>query len=166
MRYIIIIFLLSGCLSQKKVLRYLNENPQISAGYCAEKFSVKDSIYVKDTVVLYDTLQLQGVVVYDTLSVKGETVIIERTCPPTKVITKTVRVDSVITRRDIAQETSLRLTIKRLSLSNELLLSERDSFKEKATTRGLYLWGLIALLGLWILRKPLLGVVKKLLLPI
>ncbi len=166
MRYIIIIFLLGGCLSQKKVVHYLNENHQISADYCAEKFPVKDSIYVKDTVVLYDTLQLQGVVVYDTLSVKGEPVIIERACPPTKVITKTVRVDSVITRRDIAQETSLRLTIKRLSLSNELLLSERDSFKGKATTRGLYLWGLIALLGLWILRKPLLGVVKKLLLPI
>lgn len=166
MRYILIIFLLSGCLSQKKVQRYLNENPQTAAEYCAEEFPVKDSVYVKDTVVLYDTLYLQGVPLYDTLTIKGETIIIERVCPPTKVITKTVRVDSIIIRRDIAQETSLRLTIKTLSSSNELLLSERNTYKEKATTRGLYLWGLIALLGLWVLRKPLLGVVKKLLLPI
>lgn len=166
MRYILIIFLLSGCLSQKKVQRYLNENPQTAAEYCAEEFPVKDSVYVKDTVVLYDTLYLQGVPLYDTLTIKGETIIIKRVCPPTKVITKTVRVDSIIIRRDIAQETSLRLTVKILSSSNELLLSERNTYKEKATTRGLYLWGLIALLGLWILRKPLLGVVKKLLLPI
>lgn len=46
MRYIIIpvIILFASCTTQKKVNRWLNENPVKAAEYCADKFPVKESV--------------------------------------------------------------------------------------------------------------------------
>lgn len=52
MRYLIVIGLLalSGCINQRKVSCWLQENRAYGAGYCAKEFPFKE---VEDTVVMY-----------------------------------------------------------------------------------------------------------------
>ena len=69
MRYILILFLLSGCLTKEKALRKIE--PDL-AKICAEKFPVKDStIYLPgdtiNTVEFYENSDTVNVIKYDTV---------------------------------------------------------------------------------------------------
>lgn len=52
MKYIIIIFLFCSCMSQRKVTSWLNNHPTEAAGYCADRFPIKE---VTDTLYLVDS---------------------------------------------------------------------------------------------------------------
>lgn len=74
MRYIFILILLSGCLSQKKL-----------AQKCADRFPVKEEIR---EVIIIDTIQSAG----DTIVVHFKDSSLHVICPPNKTITKTKEV--------------------------------------------------------------------------
>lgn len=74
MRYIFILILLSGCLSQKKL-----------AQKCADRFPIKEEIR---EVIIIDTIQSAG----DTIVVHFKDSSLPVICPPNKTITKTKEV--------------------------------------------------------------------------
>ncbi len=134
--------LIGACNPQRKIHKaksVLNEYPDEAAKYCAEKFPVKDSVYVRDSV-RFDTLYLQGdpVIEYQTIN---DTVYKTITVPGTTYfVTKTVTKDSIIIRRDSAGFTALRNQLNDLIVVNKDLVGERDKYKKKAKTNATQKW--------------------------
>lgn len=139
----------------RKAQQFLFNHPEFSAGYCAEQYPVKDSIVTRDSIQ------------YDTLYVPAETS--EETAPMnpgdneppfevvpnkeviTKYIIKTIRKDSIIYRRDVAEERRLNLSLQacqgnnnNLVNKNDILQKQLNEWKGKAKTRW---WWILALLG-------------------
>ena len=129
-------------------MQYFNENPFEAAEYCAGKFPIKDTSYILDSVLLFDTLYLETTI-YDTLQIKGESIIIERSLP-IKTITKTIRRDSIILRRDRAFEKYQEGVIADLNFKNKTMVSQNVILQEKAEKRGWTMWGLLILIGLFV----------------
>ena len=148
MNKLFLLLFLFSCNTQKRAMKYLDENPFKAAEYCAEKFPVKDTSYILDSVLLFDTLYLENTI-YDTLQIKGESIIIERSLP-TKTITKTIRRDSIILRRDRAFEKYQEGVIADLNFKNKTMTSENVILQEKATKRGWTMWGLLIIIGLFV----------------
>lgn len=106
-----IILTLCSCNAERKALDYAKSHPEKFAEFCADEFPVKDSVIVRDSIS-FDTLYSENeVYIRDTsyIEKEGRTITIykEKRCPPTKTITKTVRHDSLVIRRDTAKETAL-----------------------------------------------------------
>jgi hypothetical protein len=145
MALIVITFLalgFCGCSASKKAHSYFNEHPEEFAKDCADAYPVKDSIIVRDSTS-YDTLYVDNeVVLRDTVTrtIEGKTQVFyrEKKCPPHEVITKTVRKDSIIIRRDTAKETALKQ-----DFDAEKLRSEK--YKDK------FNWWRISCLITWLL---------------
>lgn len=124
--YIIIIFLsLYSCTTQRKVERYLNENKEFAASYCAEKFAVKSdtiTIYETDTIRYNYYINSIDTITIDTSKTKEKIIteikyrvkeIIKNTPPVT--ITKIVEVENT------AMVSKLNMQIQRLQIKNEKL---------------------------------------------
>jgi hypothetical protein len=80
---------LSGCTTAKKATRFMNEHPEVSAAFCAEKYPIDTVTTIKDSLVT-DTLLLEDVkYLFDTIYVEGKPLLIKQQCPPSKVITQT-----------------------------------------------------------------------------
>lgn len=66
-----IILFLSSCVTSKKVERYLNENKEFAANYCADEFPVKESVKVDtliDTLTLNQYIErIQEIRIHDTI---------------------------------------------------------------------------------------------------
>lgn len=100
-----------GCNTAKRAHQYANAHPEEFAEFCAEEYPVKDSLVVRDSVH-FDTLYVEGVTLTDTLVIEGKTVILDRPCPPQRVVTKVVRKDSTIYRENTARVAHLGAEIK------------------------------------------------------
>lgn len=159
--FILLVF--NSCNSLKKTQRYLFEHPEFASGYCAEQYPVKDSIVVRDSVS-YDTtyfdrgetsitsqpfsIDSSESVTYGTgmfRSIKPDTV---RTI---KMITKTIRKDSVIWKDNPAKEKRLQLALEYCQGNNNDLLKQYNDqqkvlalWKGKAKTR---FWWILLLIG-------------------
>ena len=118
---------ITSCNPQRKINKaksLLNEHPDEAAKYCAEKFPVKDSVYVRDSIH-FDTLYLENeaepIVSYETIR---DTVYKTVKMPGTTYfVTKTVTKDSIVIRRDIAKETSLQNQVNDLIVVNKDCIS-------------------------------------------
>ncbi len=148
-------FTLGSCHSEQKALRktqeYMFSHPEFSAGYCAERYPVKDSIVTRDSIQ-FDTLYVQWPEEPAPMNpgdnappfeVKPEQV--------TRYITKTIRKDSIIYRRDEAEERRLNLSLQSCQGNNNNLVNKNDEiqkqlaeWKGKAKARW---WWLAALIG-------------------
>jgi len=134
----------------EKTQEYLFKHPEFSAGYCAEQFPDKaDSVIVKtDTIT---EIQFMDSIVFDTdtlfrdsLGFKYRTI--------TKIVTKTIRKDSIIYRENRAEQERLQLsllecqkTTAALVQKNTVLEQDRNDWKGKARKRGWMFLGLIFL---------------------
>lgn len=141
--------LLFSCNAEKRTQRYLFEHPEFTAGVCAEQFPDKpDSVIVKtDTlveIIFMDSLIKDTDTLYrDSLGFKYRTI--------TKVVTKTIRKDSIIYRENRAEQERLQLALLEcqktqavLVEKNTVLEEDRNSWKGKAKTRW---WWLALLIG-------------------
>lgn len=151
-KYLILLLLLAGCNTESKTLHktqlYLFEHPEFSAGYCAEQYPVKDSVVARDSIS-FDTLYMDQVPDTSYQYLSGDTVFITKY--QTKYITKTIRKDSIIFRRDAAEEIRLNLSLQDFQKNNNDLLAkynkleeERNEWKGKAKTR---FWWILLLIG-------------------
>jgi len=135
-----------GCNPLKKTQEYLFKHPEFTAEVCAEQFPYKpDSVIVK-------TDTLTEIIVMDSLVFNTDTLIKDSINVRyiTKVVTKTIRKDSIIYRENRAEQERLQLALLACQTNNGVTLSkntkleqELNSWKGKAKTRWLWLMLLI-----------------------
>ena len=159
MRYLFLI-LLTGCVTSKKVTRYLNEHPLKAAEYCSKAFPVRDSVVTRDSVHL-DTLYIECP---DTPTLGTDTITITSTKKVyVPCVSKTIYRDSTIYRRDFARETVLEENLRLVSDNNLKLHSENQGLKLKVMklqNKNVLLWLLIILLTGFSFRRQI-GLVAK-----
>lgn len=145
MKFFIILILLASCNSlkkaQKDVAKISVTHPEVLAAYCADKFPIKETFMPGDTIVVIDTVKLDGNVITDTL-ISFDTVRITRTLPGQTII-KTVHIVDTVVKENTAQlkvcELERGKVVDLLTKSN----IESDSWQGKAKKR---FWWLLALI--------------------
>lgn len=164
-------------MTPKKAVNYLKKK-NLLADTCAANFPVKDSIVTRDTTS-FDTAYLdtpsEGFVDFEKESAHTDT----HRCKPivrTVQITKTIRRDSLIFRRDIARETALNNLLDKqneaIREAKDVLIKDlkkiseqKDRISDLKRTR-FKLWLLIAALVIIIFRKPIISMLGSLVNPI
>ena len=120
---IVSLFLLFGCSSERKISKAVDTLKKYDRldDTCAENYPVIDKIVVKSDTT-WDTIYVEPPTVYDTVYKEGEVIVLEdkTICPPAKIITRTIRKDSLIMRRDVAYEAVLSDSIADLKLKVRL----------------------------------------------
>jgi len=158
MRFLVILLILSSC----NPVRQLNraEARLAQAGrlpaICSERYPIKDTTYIKDTLVKIDTF-LSGEYIFDTLRVNDTLYQIEY--KPLEII-KTKTFTKVVKVEDRAKVEALSVRVRQLEANRGTLISELADYKAKAKSRLNWLiLVLSAILGFTI-RKPLISFVK------
>lgn len=126
------------------------------AAICADRYPVKDTTYIKDTLVKIDTF-LSGEYIFDTLKVNDTLYELKYkpvTIYKTKTLTKIVKVE------DRAKIQALSTSVSQLEAQKGLLLAQINEYKGKAQTRLNWLILLIALILGWSIRKPVMTLIK------
>lgn len=149
---ILILFSLAtftSCITKKKVQKYLHNNPEFSANYCAEAFPIKtDSIYIP------------GEIKTDTLINEVERYI-EVDCPPADTINKIqwkikteirtierLRVDTIKLGKEVtAKVRALELANLRIANENEMLRNDLKAMTGKRNKNMYWLWAVLALIA-------------------
>ena len=123
---------------------------------CADRFPIKDTTYIKDTLVKIDTF-LSGEYIFDTLrvndtlwQVKYKPVIIKQV----KTLTKIVQVENK------AKVIALNASVSQLEAQKSTLVKELGEYKAKAKSRLNWLILLCAFIFGYSIRKPLMAVIK------
>jgi hypothetical protein len=174
-------YVITGCNTEKRALRktqrFLFEHPEFSAGYCAEQYPVKDSVRVRDSIY-YDTIY-QDPAILEYADAPADASIPapdenppQMEAPTIKYIIKTHRKDSIIYRRDGAEERRLQLALQACQGNNNdlqnkyaALEEDRNAWKGKAKTRWLWIALLIGgAIGYTVIkfRKNILSIKNKL----
>ena len=135
MKYLIIVLLLTSCVTPKKAVDVLSrpKNEPVAAAFCSLKYPVRDSIIKGDSVVRFDTLWETYT---DTLISEPQVVVETRIVP--KTVTKTVVVRDTIIRENTAKVSVLNRQISVLYDTNynltkrlEKATTERDGYREQ-----------------------------------
>lgn len=137
MKYILLLtIILSSCLTEKKSVKKLaliqNKFPTLIAQNCADKFPIKESIEIRE-VVTYDTIKSVDTLIKDSL-INNE--VIRFVYLPGKIITKTIKKDSVIRLENTAK---LFVLESKLKAANEALIVANDKLKTLKTLLSIML---------------------------
>ena len=123
---------------------------------CAERYPVKDTTYIKDTLVKIDTF-LSGEYIFDTArindtlyEVKYKPVVVYKT----KYITKVEKVE------DVAKIEALRASVSQLEANRATLSVQLADYKDKAKTRLNWLILAICVVFGFAIRKPVMALIN------
>jgi hypothetical protein len=123
---------------------------------CAERYPVKDTTYIKDTLVKIDTF-LSGEYIFDTArindtlyEVKYKPVVVYKT----KYITKVERVE------DVAKIEAMRTSVSQLEANRATLLVQLAEYKDKAKTRLNWLILALCVVFGFVIRKPVMAIIN------
>jgi hypothetical protein len=123
---------------------------------CAERYPVKDTTYIKDTLVKIDTF-LSGEYIFDTArindtlyEVKYKPVVVYKT----KYITKVERVE------DVAKIEALRASVSQLEANRAALSVQLAEYKDKAKTRLNWLILALCVAFGFAIRKPVMTLIN------
>jgi hypothetical protein len=123
---------------------------------CAERYPVKDTTYIKDTLVKIDTF-LSGEYIFDTArindtlyEVKYKPVVVYKT----KYITKVERVE------DVAKIEALRTSVSQLEANRAALSVQLAEYKDKAKTRLNWLILVLCAVFGFAIRKPVMALIN------
>jgi hypothetical protein len=123
---------------------------------CAERYPVKDTTYIKDTLVQIDTF-LSGEYIFDTArindtlyQVKYKPVVVYKT----KFITKVERVE------DVAKIETLRASVSQLEANRAALSVQLAEYKDKAKTRLNWLILALCVAFGFAIRKPVMALIN------
>lgn len=123
---------------------------------CAERYPVKDTTYIKDTLVKIDTF-LSGEYIFDTArindtlyEVKYKPVIVYKT----KYITKIEKVE------DVAKVEAMRASVSQLEANRAVLLAQLAECKGKAKTRLNWLILALCVAFGFAIRKPVMALIN------
>ena len=155
---IIFVFSLGSCMTTKKATDYLKDKGEL-AEICADEYPVKTEFVKGDSTVIFDTLYVGNDIVFDTtiLTVKDTVYKTVTKTLPEKIITKTVRVTDTVKVENTARVTDIQNKLAVCNNDKEQLAASVKKWKGKSKT---YFW-IIVVLTAFILRKPLLSLVKK-----
>ena len=163
---VMLILIATACLPNRKfakAVKTMNDDPEQAAWYCATKFPVKDTVIYRDSVS-YDTIYDTNYFV-DTTTVHDTTTITKTS--PAKTIVKTVYQVKEIIRENTAKVTALEYALtdatKIISRKDDEIKScqtKSEEWKGLAKQRFWWLLLLIAAVAGWILRKPLIKLIK------
>jgi hypothetical protein len=155
---------ITSCLPNKKfakAVQTMNDHPDQAAWYCAVKFPVKDTIIYRDSVT-YDTI-INTNYFSDTTTIHDTTTITS----PAKTLVKTIYKVKEIVRENTAKVTALEYALvestKIISKKEEDLRScqnKSEEWRGLAKKRFWWLLLLIAAISGWVLRKPLMKIIK------
>lgn len=162
----ILLLFITSCLPNRKfakAVRVMDSDPEQAAWYCATKFPVKDTIIYRDSVT-YDTI-INDNYIYDTATIHDTTTITKSS--PAKTLVKTVYKVKEIVRENTAKVQALEYA---LSDATKLIAKKDaqvdDCQKESKEWKGLAkkrFWWLLLLISAvagWVLRKPLIRIIK------
>jgi hypothetical protein len=123
---------------------------------CAERYPVKDTTYIKDTLVKIDTF-LSGEYIFDTArindtlyEVKYKPVVVYKT----KYVTKVERVE------DVAKIEALRGFVSQLEANRATLSAQLAEYKDKAKTRLNWLILALCVAFGFAIRKPVMALIN------
>lgn len=129
-KLLLLTIILSSCLTEKKSVKQLaliqNKFPTLIAQNCADKFPIKETIEVKE-VVTYDTIKSVDTLIKDSL-INNE--VIRFVYLPGKIITKTIKKDSIIRLENTAK---LFVLESKLKAANEALIVANHKLKTLRT---------------------------------
>jgi hypothetical protein len=123
---------------------------------CAERYPVKDTTYIKDTLVKIDTF-LSGEYIFDTArindtlyKVKYKPVVVYKT----KYVTKVERVE------DVAKIEAMRAFVSQLEANRATLSAQLAEYKDKAKTRLNWLILALCVAFGFAIRKPVMALIN------
>lgn len=119
------VLLLSSCASYEKKLykttKFLNENPEAAAKYCASNFTSEPQYIKGDTKVVFDTVEIKGdsIPCPESINPKtGEKEIVFVKCPDHKTVSKSEsRIDTIYKDKP---ETVAKLEVQRFELEKSV----------------------------------------------
>ncbi len=117
---------------------------------CSERFPIKDTTYIKDTLVKIDTF-LSGEYIFDTLRVNDTLYQIEY--KPLEII-KTKTLTKVVKVEDRAKVEALSIRVSQLEANRGTLIQELADYKAKAKSRLNWLILLLIVISVRLLYKP------------
>lgn len=163
---ILISIFATSCLPNRKfakAVKTMDSDPEKAAWYCATKFPVKDTIIYRDSVT-YDTIINENYI-YDTATVHDTTTITNTS--PAKTLVKTVYKVKEIVRENTAKVQALEYAMSdatKLIAKKEAQIEELQKslgeWRGLAKKRFWWLLLVIAAVSGWVLRKPLMRIIK------
>ena len=155
---ILLLFVTIGCNPGKQLSKAEARLAQAGRlpAICAERFPIKDTTYIKDTLIKIDTF-LSGEYIFDTLRVNDTLYQIEY--KPLEIV-KTKTLTKVIKVEDRAKVESLSVRVSQLEANRGTLISELVDYKAKAKSRLNWLILLICLIIGFTIRKPVMNFIK------
>lgn len=122
-RLLLLTILLASCMTEKQSVKKLaiiqNKYPELIAQNCADKFPIKETIEVRETIT-HDTLKSTDTLIKDTV-INNE--IIRYVYLPGQTITKTIKKDSVIRLENTAK---LFVLESKLKAANEVIIKQKQ----------------------------------------
>jgi hypothetical protein len=159
-----LVLIATSCLPNRKfakAVKIMNDQPDQAAWYCAVKFPVKDTVIYRDSIT-YDTI-VNTNYFSDTTTIHDTTTITS----PAKTLVKTVYKVKEIVRENTAKVQALEYALTESTKIISKKDSEVDECREKsneweklAKKRFWWLLLLIAAVAGWVLRKPLMKIIK------
>lgn len=163
---ILISIFATSCLPNRKfakAVQTMDSDPEKAAWYCATKFPVKDTIIYRDSVT-YDTI-INDNYIYDTATIHDTTTITNTS--PAKTLVKTVYKVKEIVRENTAKVQALEYAMSdatKLIAKKEAQIEELQKslgeWRGLAKKRFWWLLLVIAAVSGWVLRKPLMRIIK------
>ena len=123
---------------------------------CAQRFPIKDTTYIKDTLVRIDTF-LSGEYIFDTIRTHDTSIIVKYkplTIYETKTLTKVVKVE------DRAKIEALTASVSQLEANRAALLIEVGQWKDKAKSRLNWLILALCVAFGFAIRKPVMALIS------
>ena len=150
MKYILLTTILfASCLTEKKSVKHLaliqNKFPNLIAQNCADKFPIKETIEVRETIKL-DTINNTDTLYRDSI-INNE--LVKYIYLPGKTITKTITKDSIIVKE---RTDKLFILENKLRSAEELIIIQKHKLK---TMRTILYIGFLILCAFVLLKKLL-----------
>lgn len=174
--FILICIVSASCTTQLKVEKWNRAHPVEAAEYCAETFPVVDQTEVRVDTLSDTVTVVRSISVFDTLYMEGKPVLVHTKCPPSQVITRTIRKDSLIRRENTARVEALTgqlQVVGGLLADRDRVIADKDKriaeLEAQITAKNKRLFWLYLLIGgllVALFRKPLITLAFKLISPI
>lgn len=143
---IILAIFLAGCMTPKKVTRYLNNHGFEAAQYCAISFPVRDStIYVPgEKIIRTDTSYVPGDSIPCPAIEPGQPPT-KVMCPPAQIVTKTITQHDTTTviRENTAKTAAFQIQVTQLTSRADAAENGRSNWRKWA----LWTWGILIVAG-------------------
>lgn len=176
-KYLIVLALFASCASPKKLKKLMDKYPQQTAKECAEKFPIKETI---DTLLVSDSVSIEAyqqeynrlASIIDSLLNDGcDTMYIDiikekiRKIPCKPVVKYVIKTQENTAKLKVIKDScdNLVKTFVTINEKNVTTINSLTSDNGKLKKQNTWLWIIIVVSAIWIFRKSLVSLVKRIL---